>query len=466
MRKIYWYISSYIRRHGWVFLVSIIGTIVFFSILLPFFLKNITLKKQHYIAVVGQHTLSNLPTIIKQQLSSGLTSIRSDLSPQAMLAEKWILEDDNQQYRFVLKKGIFWQDGKELVPEDVYYNFTDVTIVTTPNDVIFKLPEAFAPFPVAVNDSILRSTVEKHFLLPSTTRLIGIGQYEMLDYKMLGNYLKELRVDGPNERYIYRFYSTEDAAVLAFKKGEVDVLLDLASCHDLCDWSDLEIVEDLDYDSYLALFFNNADPQLTKNIRQALAYALEKNYGQARANSPFNPNSWAYLEGGKDYQKDWQRAIERLIDEMPREPLDFELTTTTIFQEEAKMMKEELDSFSQEAIKVCQQSSDVEDKKLCDNLAINLQIKINNFPDTNNFQLLLIGQSIPIDPDQYFMWHSTQATNFTHYKNTRIDSLLEKGRQTIDVEERRSIYQEFQQFLLEDPPAVFLRYLDRFSIAR
>jgi len=99
-------------------------------------------------------------------------------------------------------------------------------------------------------------------------------------------------------------------------------------------------------------------------------------------------------------------------------------------------------------------------------LGINLRIKISNFPDTNNFQLLLMGQSIPTDPDQYFMWHSTQATNFTRYKNTRIDSLLERGRQTIDTEERKSIYQEFQQFLLEDPPAVFLRYLERFSIAR
>jgi peptide/nickel transport system substrate-binding protein len=466
MRKLYWYITLYIRRHGWVFLASIIATIVFFSVLLPLLLRNLTFKKQNYIAVVGQYNLSNLPTIIKQQLGAGLTSIGPDLSAQPMLAEKWIVEDDGKQYRFVLKKGVYWQDGKELFPEDVYYNFVDVNIVTTPNDVIFKLPEAFAPFPLAVTEPILRSTTQKRFLLPDITKLIGIGQYEMLDYKITGNYLEELRIDGPEERYVYRFYPTEDSAVLAFKKGEVDVLLDLASCHDLCDWSNLETVKDLDYDSYLALFFNNADPQLTKNVRQALSYALEKNYGEARANSPFNPNSWAYLEGGKDYQKDWERGIERLIDELPREPLNFELTTTTIFQDEAEFIQKELNTFGQEAIRVCRESDDVEDKELCDNLAINLRIKISNFPDTNNFQLLLMGQSIPIDPDQYFMWHSTQATNFTRYKNTRIDSLLERGRQTLDIEERKSIYQEFQQFLLEDPPAVFLRYLERFSIAR
>ncbi|HNV44880.1 hypothetical protein KBB59_02545 [Candidatus Woesebacteria bacterium] len=466
MRKLYWYITLYIRRHGWVFLASIVATILFFSVLLPLLLRNLTFKKQNYIAVVGQYNLSNLPTIIKQQLSAGLTSVGQDLSAQPMLAEKWIVEDDGKQYRFVLKKGVYWQDGKELFPEDVYYNFVDVNIVTTPNDVIFNLPEPFAPFPLAVTEPILRSTTQKRFLLPNTTKIIGIGQYEMLDYKITGNYLEEVRIDGPEERYIYRFYPTEDAAVLAFKKGEVDILLDLASCHDLCDWSNLEIVKDLDYNSYLALFFNNADPQLTKNVRQAFSYALEKDYGEARANSPFNPHSWAYLEGGKDYQKDWTRGIERLIDELPRDPLNFELTTTTIFQDEAERIQKELNSFGQEAIRVCRESADVEDKELCDNLGINLRIKISNFPDTNNFQLLLMGQSIPTDPDQYFMWHSTQATNFTRYKNTRIDSLLERGRQTIDTEERKSIYQEFQQFLLEDPPAVFLRYLERFSIAR
>jgi ABC-type transport system substrate-binding protein len=91
---------------------------------------------------------------------------------------------------------------------------------------------------------------------------------------------------------------------------------------------------------------------------------------------------------------------------------------------------------------------------------------VSNFPDTNNYQLLLIGQESSIDPDQYFMWHSAQPTNFTRYKNTRIDSLLERGPQETDVTERRAIYQEFQQFLLEDPPAIFLRYLNNYSLAR
>jgi ABC-type transport system substrate-binding protein len=43
---------------------------------------------------------------------------------------------------------------------------------------------------------------------------------------------------------------------------------------------------------------------------------------------------------------------------------------------------------------------------------------------------------------------------------------LEKGRQTLDKKERTDIYQEFQQFFLEDTPAIFLRYLYSYDIKR
>jgi len=353
-----------------------------------------------------------------------------------------------------------------LKPEDIHYNFADVQTISTPNEVIFTLPEPFAPFTVSVSEPILRTEWEKKIFSPRKMKIIGIGQYKMLDYKLKGNNLSEFKIDGPDARYIYRFYLTENEAVNAFKKGEVDVLLNISNCYDLCEWPNLEMAKELSYSRYLAIFFNNSDPLLNKNIRQALSYVLEKNYGSARAIGPINPNSWAYLQGGKDYAKDFDRAIERLISDIPRAPLHFELTTSSNFSNEAEAIKKELEAFSPLAIEKCIAAKDVKEKALCQNLDIKINIKISNFPDLDNYQLLLIGQESSIDPDQYFMWHSSQPTNFTNYKNTRIDSLLEKGRKTLDLEERRTIYQEFQQYLLEDPPAIFLRYLDNYSIAR
>ena len=154
MRKLYWYISTYIRKHGLLFLLTLLGAVLFFWFLLPLANKSLTFKKKVYVAVVGQYTLSSLPSTIKNQLSVGLTQVATDMSAEPSLAERWTVENDGKQYRFVLKKGVYWQDGKLLDPSDINYNFSDVETISTPNDVIFTLPEAFSPFPVTVAEPI------------------------------------------------------------------------------------------------------------------------------------------------------------------------------------------------------------------------------------------------------------------------------------------------------------------------
>ena len=41
-------------------------------------------------------------------------------------------------------------------------------------------------------------------------------------------------------------------------------------------------------------------------------------------------------------------------------------------------------------------------------------------------------------------------------ENKKVDKLLEEGRKTQDSKERARIYEEFQNLLIEDSPAVFL----------
>ena len=247
MRKLYWYLSSYVKKHGVVFLLSILLAILFFSFLVPWLGQHLALKERVYIAVVGEYTLTDLPKAVKSQLSVGLTQVGDDLQAEPLLAERWVIEDDGKQYRFLLKKGVKWQDGAELKPADVFYNFQDVETISTPNEIIFNLPEAFAPFPISVTEPLIRTVTEKTWFGTTRYRLIGIGPYQMVDYKLQASKLKELQIDGPKQRFIYRFYLTENEAVLAFKKGEVDVLLDLATCHDLCDWPKLELSKELAY---------------------------------------------------------------------------------------------------------------------------------------------------------------------------------------------------------------------------
>ena len=81
-----------------------------------------------------------------------------------------------------------------------------------------------------------------------------------------------------------------------------------------------------------------------------------------------------------------------------------------------------------------------------------------------NFQTLLITQSIPVDPDQYFLWHATATkTNIAKVDVKRIDKDLEDGRKIINEDDRKIKYFDFQKALLEEAPAIFL-YFPKYNI--
>jgi len=71
-----------------------------------------------------------------------------------------------------------------------------------------------------------------------------------------------------------------------------------------------------------------------------------------------------------------------------------------------------------------------------------------------------MGWTVPIDPDAYNVWHSSKTgpngLNFIGFKNDRVDELLEQGRSTFDQDERKKIYDEFQEILAEEQPYTFL----------
>lgn len=469
VRKLYWYLSSYIKKHGLIVVITVVLASILFSFFVPVLVTIIENKQQHYIGIVGEYNLSNLPLEITQLMSSGVTRIEEDGSAVPDIAERWTTEDDGRTFRFVLKKNLKWQDGKTLIPSDIKYQFADVETITTPNDILFKLPEVFMPFPGVVARPILRSGQERYLFFFRRPTLIGLGHYRLQSYQQKGNRLTSVTLENPQERRKYRFYLTEADAILAYKRGEIDVLNDLTSQPDVSQWPTTQTDIQLDPDRYLAVFFNFESPLFPKNVRQALSYATSKPSGETRAVGPISPKSWAYLPSAKAYDFDVNRGVERLIteiDQLANQPLNIELTTIPTFEADANQMKQEWEELGKRAYEACQAEKAITDKATCERVNISVSLRITSFPDTQNFQVMLIGQESPADPDQYGLWHSNQQTNFTHYRNTRIDSLLEKGRQTLDRTERLAIYQEFQQFLLEDAPAIFIRHLDSYDIKR
>ena len=76
------------------------------------------------------------------------------------------------------------------------------------------------------------------------------------------------------------------------------------------------------------------------------------------------------------------------------------------------------------------------------------------------YEALLFGQIVGIDPDPFSFWHSSQkkdpGLNLALYGNKTVDRLLEEARQTFDAQSRAGKYVEFQNIISDDIPALFL----------
>jgi peptide/nickel transport system substrate-binding protein len=63
-----------------------------------------------------------------------------------------------------------------------------------------------------------------------------------------------------------------------------------------------------------------------------------------------------------------------------------------------------------------------------------------------------MGYQSFVDPDAYFyrQMHSKSSSSWTNIKNDTLDGLLDKGRTTMDQNERQKIYRDVQKILIDD----------------
>jgi peptide/nickel transport system substrate-binding protein len=108
-------------------------------------------------------------------------------------------------------------------------------------------------------------------------------------------------------------------------------------------------------------------------------------------------------------------------------------------------------------------------KKQWKELGIEVEVKKVNLPShefeqeiikPRDYESILFGKVIGLIPDLFSFWHSSQkkepGLNLALYENKEADKLLEEARQTLNEEERKGKYEEFQDILIDDAPVVFL----------
>ncbi len=444
---------------------------------------------------------------------ASLVSTDKQGKPTPELAEKWDISSDQLTYTFHLRKDLKFSDGSPLTADDVaftlmllhdkaYEGDKDISQYAVKGGKEYKEGKATSIEGIQVVDKqTIKITTEK----VNSQALTALGgevlskAYYGKDYKQNTSldYLKALYekpiAAGPYkfEKYIpgqeVRFVANEnyyagkpkipnfiykitsgDTKLQLFQTGEVDYtglgtgdeVLEQAKA---LEFANIQIETAA---SFSYIYMNNNKPYLKdKKVRQALIYGLDrkkyvdtalKGYGTV-ANVPIHPTSWAYTEEGVNkYEYDKEKA-KKLLDEA-----GWKIGSDGIREKDGQKLK--LSYFGPSSAK----DSDLLIPIAKENYK-EIGVEFNpEFMDFNtmlskvnkgDYDLASVSTPITSDPSEtageYLSGVNEKSLG---YKNAKVDELIQKGIETVDIEKRKPIYKELYKELSDDPPVILLNY--------
>jgi peptide/nickel transport system substrate-binding protein len=410
------------------------------------------------------------------------------------LAESWETPDP-LTYVFHLRHGVKFHDGRPLNSADVKFTFDSILsgAVKTPKRGSFKL--------VASVEAPDDATVVIHLREPYASLLWnltapGIGIVPRASgaeisqhpvgtgpFRFVSATTDEEIVLARNDGYFggapkiesLRLRVVPDALVraLELRKGSgdatinsltPDMVVTLAKERGL-------LAEQQSGTTMAYLAFNFDDPILAKrDVRQALAYATDRatiiRYllrGQARpASSLLPPNHWAYEPDVRQYDYDPARA-EQLLDAagFPRggDGVRMHLTLKTSTDESTRLMSEAI-ADQWKRVGVALQLRPMEFATFYSDIThgsfqmYSLRwVGANNDPDV--FEYVFSSKKMPPD-----------GANRGHYRNPRLDALLDQVRVEMYQAKRKVLLSEVQKIIAADEPYINLWFVDNVCVHR
>ena len=421
-----------------------------------------------------------------------------DLKPEPWAAASWSMEDGGKLMRFTLRKGILWEDGQELTAEDVAFTCALVADPATGSpyaEDFMRIKELrvldrytfevhYEQFFARAVASWMNPILPKHILAgqnirdtPFSRKPVGAGPYRLALWepgsRIVLTASPSYFAGKPHiDRVVYRIIPDNATMFMETRAGRLDVM----------DLSPLQYQRQTSGPSweqrfrkyrylssvYVFMGFNLEHPFFKDvRVRRAISLAIDRQsiiqgvlLGEGvPAFGPFKPGSWAYHPSLRPVRQDIPAAQKLLAEAgfsdsdgdgiLDRDGLPLAFTVLTNQGNEQRILTATLIQSQLKAVGVGVNIRTVEWAAF-----------IREFVNKGRFDAVILGWTIPQDPELYKVWHSSQAhdngLNFIHYRNSEVDSLLEQARSTPNQEARAHLYYRIQEILDEEQPYCFL----------
>jgi peptide/nickel transport system substrate-binding protein len=441
---------------------------------------------------------------VSRLLFAGLMSYDEQGRLHGDLASGYEVSEHGTVYTVHLRPHLTWQDGRPLTSRDVTFTYKliqnpDVQSplqsswqgidITAPDSrtVVFTLPDALASFPYNLTTGI----VPEHLLskIPpvdmrsadfNTVNPVGAGPFawqavevnNSSDPDHVSEQIALTPFDGYHagkpklQKFVVQAFASQDQLIKAFKSQQLTAVEGLDRVPPALKNDKSVVQHSLRLRAATMVFFKTSSGVLSESqVRQALVRATDVNkiirhlgyttrevkepllmgqlgYDPTFAQLPFDPKAAATLLNADGWRPGDGGYLYK-----DGNPLAFTLTAADT--PENRMVTGML-------------------KQQWRAVGVKLGVRLQSADDFNgtlsdhDYDAVLDGISIGVDPDVFVYWDSSQTDvrsnrlNLSEYKNPAADTALEAGRTRLDPELRIIKYRPFLQAWQQDAPAVGL----------
>ena len=453
-----------------------------------------------------------------QQFVNLMTLLDYDdnLEPRPYLAESWEVAEDNTSVTFHIRRDVRWHDGERTDAHDVAFTYRTVTdpLTAFPNAAFW---DNYVPGEEGVevlDDFTVRIRMRPHaeFLDPfrsvvvlpehllgdvppeelrqhpyGTQCPVGNGPFVFWSHAPQDRWVFDANPAFPEalggrpylDRYIYRVVPEQATLLAELLTQNIDVFIQPAPDHAqrIIDDPDVELVR-FPFRDYVFIGWNARRPMLADaRVRRAITMgtdrasivdAILQGYATV-ANSSVPPFHWAFdaeAASGLSYDPPGAGA---LLDEAGwmdrdgdgvRENAQGQPLAITLKYNPGNQQRQDI--------------AEIMQAQLAD-IGIDLQPRVVEWntliqqittPDVRDFEGVVMGWVVEFKLDDMDLFHSEridQPYAWSGTANPELDRLLEALSVTIDREEAKALWAEYQQVLTEEQPYTFFYFRERFN---
>ncbi|MGI8477012.1 MAG: ABC transporter substrate-binding protein [Thermomicrobiales bacterium] len=427
------------------------------------------------------------------------------------LAESWTISPDGLTYTFKLRQGVTFHDGAAFNADAVVRWYDSIkkgapgsqfdatkmpymegfltglvsTVAKTDDaTVVFTLPKPYSPLlanlAIPIFGIISPTAIEKYGLDVGVNPS-GTGPFMLVKPD---DWVRDSQLTvAANPKYwggapgvqkvIFKIAPESATRLQQVEAGEIDIAMFLspADVNKTKGNADLQTLDVAGLNTNYIEFNVKKDPFTSKEVRQALNYAVNKDelskglYEGAMtvAGGVLPPSDWAYNPDLKGYAYDVEKAKALLATAGygADKPLKFTFMVYTIARG-YNPAADRLGTAIQEYWKKVGVEADIQTEEWTqyktDRRADKFQVSLDGWQgdngDPDNFLYSLLGKA------------NQGGSNTSGYDNPDVEKLLTDAQAITDQTQRKAIYHQAEQLIVDDAPWVFLGYQKHQLVAR